>query len=192
MRTTDETLLDRVKEMDAHEAWKIFYQLYWRPIIQYGRKIGLDEIQAEDVLQDTMVTLMHVLPEFKYDRERGRFRNFLLTIVHRKALGAIRRNARINGRFDSDSLGEAVDSSAVDELDERRWRQCVLAAVIQEMRESADLSPRDLAVFEAVAVQGRSGRDVAAEFGLTADNVYQIKTRLLRRLRAAVNRRLRS
>jgi DNA-directed RNA polymerase specialized sigma24 family protein len=41
--------------------------------LRYARKLGLDETQAQDVLQETMVALMRILPEFAYDRNKGSF-----------------------------------------------------------------------------------------------------------------------
>ena len=190
MITTDETLLERLKVMDAHEAWKVFYDLYWQPILRYGRKLGLNEAQAEEVLQDTMVALMHLLPEFCYDRGRGRFRNFLLTIVHRKALGVLRGQTRERARFDSTGSVEAPAEDTVTEAHEERWRESIVATVLDELRADTEVGQRTLAVFEAYVIARRPGKEVAAEFGISENMVHQIKSRLLRRLRAAVQRRL--
>jgi len=58
MLTTDEKLLARVRSTEAHEAWQAFYEQYWNAILRYSRKLGLDERHSEDVLQESMVTLM--------------------------------------------------------------------------------------------------------------------------------------
>jgi len=93
MDTTRVTLLHKVGSSDEL-AWEQFYAIYWAPIIGYARKLGLQEAEAHDVLQETMVALMKILPDFEYDRKRGKFRNFLLTIVHRKCLGVHRKAKR--------------------------------------------------------------------------------------------------
>jgi len=191
MITTDESLLDRVKDVDAHDAWRVFYDLYWQPIIRYGRKLGLSAVQAEEVLQDTMVALMHRLPEFEYDRGRGRFRNFLLTIVHRKALGFLRRRARESAREVPLTATESLADESIGPAAEDRWRQSIAATVLAELRADPEIDPRLLAVFDAYAIRRRPAAEVAAEFGLKENTVHQTKTRILRRLRAAVHRRLR-
>jgi DNA-directed RNA polymerase specialized sigma24 family protein len=40
-------------------------------VLGYARKLGLDDVSSQDVLQETMVALMRVLPGFQYDPRRG-------------------------------------------------------------------------------------------------------------------------
>src|SRR5690349_9984870 len=132
MIDTNETLLERVRKTDAHEAWKLFYEQYWAVILGYARKLGLNPHQAEEVLQETMVTLMRQLPEFQYDRSRGKFRNFLLTIVHRKSLAALRRTKR---ERDTNVPWENLQHEQSDAKSEQptaetlgRWQESILEA----------------------------------------------------------------
>lgn len=189
MNSTDETLLDRLKDMDAHDAWQVFYDLYWQPVIRYARKLGLVDSEAHDVLQDTMVALMHLLPRFAYDANRGKFRNFLLTIVHRKALEVMRRRRR-NARL-MEGLGlVAADDDIPSEIERMRWHESVFETVLAELQAAPDGMERSVAIFRDVALRRRSPREVALEFGTNENNVYQTKDRIMRRLRAGVRRRL--
>lgn len=196
MIDTDETLLDRVRSMDAHDAWREFYKEYWSAILRYARKLGLDETQQQDVLQETMVALMRVLPNFTYDRRKGRFRNFLLTIVHRQslnALGRARRERATSAPWD-DATGRHAGPAASDSLEPEarlRWQESVLEAVLDELARDPRLGRETLAVFRAYVIAGRPASEVAAEFGLKENAIYQIKNRLSRRVQAKVSRRLR-
>lgn len=195
MIDTNETLLERVRQTDAHDAWKLFYEQYWAAILGYGRKLGLDQHQAEEVLQETMVALMRQLPEFQYDRNRGKFRNFLLTIVHRKSLVALRRTRR---ERDTKVPWETVQHQQPDELSAqpsaevlRRWQESVFESVLQQLARDERIGADTLAVFRAYAIEGRPAPEVAAEFGLKENAVYQIKNRLARRVQEKVSRQLR-
>jgi RNA polymerase sigma-70 factor (ECF subfamily) len=200
MIETNEMLLDRLKADTAHEAWEEFYRNYWQPILRYARKLGLSGHQSHEVLQDTMVALVRILPQFAYDRRRGKFRNFLLTIVHRKSL-AVQRRARRDRTLSLDSTqpwGEGAmalldvlaaplpDAEAAEA--ERRWRESLLETALANLRADPTVEPRTLAVFEAYVIVRRSVDDVAAEFGLKENAIYQIKNRLLRRVRAEAAR----
>lgn len=201
MNDTNETLLDRVKATDAHDAWKLFYDQYWAVILAYARKLGLNQHQAEEVLQETMVALMRILPDFRYDKNKGKFRNFLLTIVHRKSLTALRRTKRerdthVPWESDLEQKSPAEhkngDSLTMVETEvQARWRESVLEVVLDELASDARLGPETMAVFRAYAVAGRPVVEVAAEFGLKENAVYQIKNRLTRRVQDKVARRLR-
>jgi RNA polymerase sigma-70 factor (ECF subfamily) len=190
MNETNELLLDRVKELDAHDAWKLFYDQYWAVILAYARKIGLKEHQAEEVLQETMVALMRILPGFRYDRAKGKFRNFLLTIVHRKSLAVLRRSKReatglaswaCNGA--ADKLGPGDGKAEIEEEVMARWRESIMEEALRRLRERSDLGDNTFAVFEAYVINKRAASAVAAEFGLKENAVYQIKNRMVRFLR---------
>lgn len=197
MIDTSETLLDRLKVENAHDAWREFYHLYWGAVLRYARKLGLSEHQAEEVLQETMVTLIRLLPTFVYDRRKGRFRNFLLTIVHRKSLAKL-RNARRNlalplDLLNSDYSPDIFDHNNAAAAEARaRWREALGEEALRRLRDDPALGENTFAVFQAYTIEGRAASAVAAEFGLTENAVYQIKNRLLRRLQRELANLLRS
>lgn len=197
MISTCDTLLGRLKAENAHEAWKEFYELYWGAILRYARKLGLDETQAQDVLQETMVALMRILPEFAYDRGKGKFRSFLLTIVHRKSLGVLRRARRstevpLSETVERDTVSSFATSESVDEETLARWRLSLLEEALRRLKANGALAENTFAVFHAYAVERRPVQEVAREFGLKENAVYQIKNRLLARIQHEVAKMMRS
>lgn len=195
MISTRDTLLGRLKLDSAHDAWQEFYNLYWGAILRYARKLGLDETQAQDVLQETMVVLMRILPEFVYDRSKGKFRNFLLTIVHRKCLAVLRRARRERESqvpWDGGTEAESADPFGADAAAEtealNHWREVLLAEALKELRADPTLGEQTFAVFEAYVIEKRPVPEVAAVFHLKENAVYQIKNRLMRRLEVRIAR----
>lgn len=194
MIDTNETLLDRIKSTDAHDAWKLFYESYWAAILAYARKLGLAQHQADEVLQETMVTLMRILPEFSYDRRKGKFRNFLLTIVHRRSLAAMRRARSEHDRVSTvdvvetqaEPSGEDIRSEA-----ELRWRESIQEAVLRRLSREGLCDNQTMNIFNAYVLQGHPAVEVAQQFGVKVNAVYQIKNRLTRRLQMDAERLLR-
>ncbi|MBI5771419.1 MAG: sigma-70 family RNA polymerase sigma factor [Verrucomicrobia bacterium] len=187
MVTTRPTLLARLKTVDAHDAWREFFLLYADAIERYAMKLGLGSHQAEEVLQETMVALMRILPGFAYNRDKGKFRNFLLTIVHRKSLTMlrrVRREAHRHPRAVHEAADVADDPVAAEQI--VRWREALLAAALGRLRDDPTLDEGTFDVFRAYAIEQQSATAVAAQFGLRENAVYQIKNRLLRRLQADV------
>lgn len=197
MVTTNESLLGRLRVDNAHEAWKQFFEAYWGAILRYARKLGLNDDQAKEVLQETMVALMRILPEFAYDRKKGRFRNFLLTIVHRKALGVLRRMSRQRALTWDELAVEAVadpfghQGSAEREARER-WRDSLIEEALHRLRADPKLEEHTFAVFEAYVIEQQPVEAVARKFGLTENAIYQVRNRLLRRLKVEVTRLMKS
>lgn len=181
MIDTDESLLKQVRQLDAHDAWQVFFQRYWQVILRYSRKLGLNQHQAEEVLQETMVELMRILPEFDYDRRKGRFRNFLLTIVHRKALRGlrqIRQSARLQAIGDTE-VSDVADNENLAEA-EKRWRESIRDTLLTRLNHGCD--QLTLAIFRAYVLEDRPAAEVAQNHGVEINAVYQIKSRLTRRL----------
>lgn len=197
MVETSESLLQRLRCCEAHEAWKEFYEVYWGAILRYARKLGLTVQQSEDVLQETMVVLMRILPGFSYDRGRGRFRNFLLTIVHRKSLALLRRTRRqAEGRGTGTPFTDAAavfDGDGKAEAEARAlWREAICAEALRRLREDAALEEGTLAIFQAYAIERTPAAEVARRFGVKENAVYQIKNRLMRRLQRDVSDMMRA
>ena len=196
MISTNNSLLERVKNTDAHDAWKEFFDGYSGSIIRYGRKLGLSDTQAHDVLQETMVDLMRALPHFIYDAERGRFRNFLLTIVHRKALACMRRAKRVSNEPWDEAMHAQLNSTNPFEAEadletKQRWQEAIRDEVIESLRDDPRVEATTWAVFEAYVLRREPAGQVAARFGVNENGIYQIKNRLLRRVKTEVARRLR-
>lgn len=191
MKTTRNSLLIRMANPGEQIAWEEFYQTYAEAVQRYGLKLGLDTHRAQDVLQETMTTLMRLLPDFRYDPLKGKFRNFLLTIVHQKALRTIRQLARRSeisadapeqsGRTILDSLA-AEDKDAVGEQDEKRWRLCLMEQCLERLRKESRTQEKTFDIFFAYAVQNKSCKEVAQTFEVQENLVYQIKNRLTAQL----------
>lgn len=63
---------------DSHAALADLFQAYWSPLYAYVRRWGSNEHDAEDIVQSFYLFLQEKQALAKADRERGRFRTFLL------------------------------------------------------------------------------------------------------------------
>src|SRR5437588_7769006 len=78
---TRRTLLSRLKQWDDHESWQDFFNTYWKLIYGVAIRAGLGEPEAQDVVQDTVVSVAKQMPNFKYDPALGSFKSWLLLIT---------------------------------------------------------------------------------------------------------------
>ncbi len=188
MENTSQTLLDQLQCPGAEAAWERFCRVYGPPIIRYAQKLGLAEADARDVMQESLLVLMRLLPRFRYDPTRGRFRNYLLTIVHRQALAHLRRGARTTALppEELDLLRDPTPAEA--EREDDRWQESLLDEAWAQLKASGRLKPDTLSAFEAYAIRGESCADVAKKYGLTENTVYQIRNRVIAMLRDEVRR----
>jgi RNA polymerase sigma-70 factor (ECF subfamily) len=180
MTKTSASLLERLRQPFEPEAWEQFVSLYAPLIYSWGRRVGLQEQDAADLVQDVFVTLLHVLPTFIYDPHRS-FRRWLWTVtVNQWRKGRKRPDKRtVHGLSDMpEPMAVANDLEAAWETE---YHQDLANQALRLMRTDFDEKTWK-ACWETVAV-GRPAAAVAAEQGLTVGAVYAAKFRILKRLR---------
>src|SRR3954470_14755844 len=97
---TRRTLLSRLRDLDDQESWRTFFDLYWRLLYNVARKSGLDDLSAQEIVQDTVIGVARQMPEFRYEPARGTFRQWLLRITRRRIIDHFRRVYRQPPRAD--------------------------------------------------------------------------------------------
>src|SRR4051812_26738309 len=78
---TRASLLERLKDLGDQASWNAFYELYHDLIFSVARRAGLNETEANEVVQDTLISVAKKMPEFTYDPARDSFKGWLLTVV---------------------------------------------------------------------------------------------------------------
>src|SRR5881397_142301 len=92
MNTTIPSLLERVRRPADEDAWGRFVQLYTPLLFFWARRLGLQDQDAHDQVQEVFTLLVQKLPEFQYDRQKG-FRNWLRTVLLNNWRDRLRRRA---------------------------------------------------------------------------------------------------
>jgi RNA polymerase sigma-70 factor (ECF subfamily) len=180
MHTTPPTLLERARKAEDQAAWARLVQLYTPLLFGWARRCGASEHDAIDLVQEVFVVLLQTLPSFQYDRHRGRFRNWLHTLLLNKLRDRKRRQARQDralGQLAADP--EMPDLSAV--FEEHEYRQQLYRRAMQLLQ--SDFAPATWQAFWETVVLGRAPADVARELRITENAIYAARFRVLRRLR---------
>ena len=93
---SDAELVRRLRDADG-AALSQLYQRFGRPCYSLARRICADEGLAEDVVQEVFLTLWR--DPTRFDPSRGGFATWLLTLIHHKAVDAVRRESTIRRRM---------------------------------------------------------------------------------------------
>lgn len=179
--STHVTLLGRLTRGSDRGAWVEFHQRYAELIRNFARRRGLQPADCDDVVQDVLVALTKALPGFQYDEQLGKFRSYLKTITVRVIS---RRFCQNRGEVHLEELDAvARDAEADVEVEsawEHEWRQYHLRRAMATI--NAEFNQADCEAFQRYAVEGGDARDTAETLGLSVDQVYQAKSRILKRL----------
>lgn len=183
---------------EAQAALAALCQGYWFPLYAYARRQGCDVHHAEDVTQEFFAKLLEKNYLGVADRQRGRFRWFLLTAFKcflanewDRSQAQKRGGGKQIVSFDGMSaeeryLHEPEDGASADQLYDRRWAADLLEGARTKLRAeyaAADRGER-FKYFEAYLPGGHSAlsqAEVGAALGLTEGTVKQEVFKLRRR-----------
>jgi DNA-directed RNA polymerase specialized sigma24 family protein len=88
---TRRSLLSRLRDVRDAPNWQVFFDLYWRLLYNVARRADLNDTDAQDVVQDTLVAVAREIPGFRYDPERGSFKQWLATLTRRRVHDHLRK-----------------------------------------------------------------------------------------------------
>jgi RNA polymerase sigma factor (sigma-70 family) len=194
---TRRTLLSRLRNLDDQESWRTFFDLYWRLLYNVARKSGLDDVGAQEIVQETVIAVARQMPEFRYDPTRGTFRQWLLRITRRRIIDHLRRVYRQPPRaevapesLDEDERHAAAvtdqSASAIDAAWDEEWEKSTFDAALAQVRTA--INPRHFQVFDYCVLKEWPASKVAATLGLNAAQVYLAKHRVAQAMKRAVRR----
>jgi len=191
---TRQTLLLRLAGGDDRRAWEQFVEIYAPLVFQFARRRGLQDSDAADVVQEVLISVADAFRRRKYDRSRGAFRGWLLTIARNEVsdwlTARARRHEPIGGTTAQQALGNlASDGKVASDGDAAAWdhdyqeRLFVWAAD----RVQSEVQPATWQAFWQTTIDQRSGQEVAAALEMTVAAVYLAKSRVMKRLRELVH-----
>jgi len=180
MNTTPVSLLEQLRQPDDQGAWERFARLYTPLLFSWARRLGLQDQDAADLVQEVFTVLVQKLPEFQYDRDKS-FRAWLWTIIRNKWRDDRRRPALRPLEPGDEPVARGAGPGGVDVLAEAEYRQQLVSRALELMH--TDFQPTTWRAFWEHGVCGRPAAKVAAELGLSAGAVYSAKFRVLDRLR---------
>lgn len=193
---TRRTLLSRLRAWDDRESWNEFFNLYGKLIFSVARKMGLNPVEAEDAVQETIISVAKEMPEFRYDPSRGSFKGWLKLITQRRIADYYRKKPRELLLASSDKETDQVDSNwnaletnAIDPL-EKIWdaEWCRHVTEIAMRAVQSEVSQRQYQIFDLHVAQGLPVAEVTRLLGVSSAQVYLTKHRLSRLLKQKLKR----
>lgn len=194
---TRRTLLSRLRNLDDQESWRTFFDLYWRLLYNVARKAGLDDLGAQEIVQDTVIAVARRMPDFRYDPGRGTFRQWLLRITRRRIVDHLRRVYRqplkaeivLESLEDNEEYAATItdqSSGAIEAAWNDEWERSTFEAALADVR--ASINPRHFQIFDYCVLKEWPASKVAATLGLNAAQVYLAKHRVAQAMKRAVRR----
>jgi RNA polymerase sigma-70 factor (ECF subfamily) len=189
---TRATLIERLKNWEDQSSWQDFFETYWKLIYGVARKSGLPENDAQDVVQETMLSVAKHMPNFKDDPATGSFKAWLHTLVRWRITDHLRKHRPVPGHMDltpeqSWALKEIPDAGqTVDQIYEEEWQKNLLEAAIAKVKVRLD--PQKYQIFDFYVNKGWPPEKVATAFNISVNQVYVAKNRITDMIKAEIKR----
>ncbi len=173
---------------------------YWYPLYVFVRRQGHPAHDAQDLTQEFFARLLEKDYLRLVEREKGRFRTFLIVALKRFLLnewdkrqagkrgGGVTHLPLDTALAESRYLNESTTALAADDVYEKRWALTLLEQAMARLREDYESSGRgaEFAGLKNYLTVGRgevSYRDIASTLGMTEGAARVALHRLRKRFR---------
>lgn len=170
------------------DRWHEFHRLYGPLIRGFALKAGLNETEADEVVQETCIGLAKNVGEFQYDPAKCRFKTWLLNLASWRVKNRLAQRHRNEARHadGTDLLDRTPDSKNFETLWDEEWRGNLLKAALEKIR--ARFSPAQFQIFDLNVLKEWPAADVAKNLGISIASVYLAKHRLSAALKKEIAR----
>jgi len=193
---TRRSLITRLKNWDDQESWQRFFDTYWRLIYSVALKAGLAAADAQDIVQETIVSVARQMPGFHYDPSLGSFKSWLLLITRRRIFDYLRKRQRTpqwrvpstqeTGRTDLLERIPDPSSDPVAAVWEDEWKKNIFDAAVRNVKQK--VAAKQFQMFDCYALKAWPIEQVAKNLNATVGQIYTAKSRVAALIKEEVQR----
>jgi len=182
---TRRSLIDRLHTWDDRKRWQEFFDTYWKLIYSAAHRSGLTDAEAQDVVQETIITVAKKIDKLKYDPAIGSFKGWLLQITRWRIVDQFRKREPGEGKRPRDmddrmtaTIERVPDSRAVDldEVWEQDWKENLFEAAIARAKKKVD--PKQFQIFDCYVRKEWPAQKVADQLRVSVGQVYLARHRV--------------
>lgn len=184
---TRKSLLVRLKNWHDEQSWAEFAKIYERLILDTAMRAGLNNEEAKEVVQETLLTVAKKMVGFNYDPRLGSFKNWLMQITRRRIVDQFRkRKPEVAQSMQGAPLVdvEQLSDSSLSHL-ETLWNEEWTHARLDFARAvvKRKVGSRQYQMFDLYVLRGQSLKEVTQTLRVNPAQVYMAKYRITRMLK---------
>jgi len=181
---TRRSLIGRLRNRQDDDSWRDFFQTYWKLIYGFAIRCGCSDAEAEEVVQETVISISRKMPEYRYDPAVCSFKGWLMHVTNWRVIDQLRK--RRSGEEMSLSLDgsaanliEQMAGSAPSEFEtlwEQEWQKNLIDAAMERVKRK--VNAQHYQIFHLLLVKGHSPGKVASMLKINVARVYLAKHRV--------------
>ena len=178
------SLLSRMQDREDQDSWKDFFDTYWRLIYSFAIKSGLTDAEAQDVVQETVISVAKDIEKFKRDRTLGTFKGWLRNLTRWRIADQLRKRTRsvLAGNNISTPSANPDETAGPVNADleaiwEKDWQANLLEAAMERVKPR--VKEEHYQMFDLNVVRQWPAGKVAQTLGVNIGRVYLAKHRVM-------------
>ncbi len=191
---TRQSLLSRLKDWNDQQSWQVFFETYWKLIYRTAIKAGLTESEAQEVVQETVISVCRSMPSFQYDPAKGSFSSWLLRMTTWRITDQVRKRDPVE-QLEQPEPGTGTETSTTEQVADpagvvletmwnEEWERNLMDAATHRARLKVD--PRHYQIFDCYVLKGWPQAQVIETFRINRGQLYLIKHRISRLIRREI------
>jgi RNA polymerase sigma factor (sigma-70 family) len=186
---TRTTLVIGLKDLEDQRIWNRFFDSYWKLIYNAAIQAGLKDADAQEVVQETVISVTKNIKDFDYDRSKGSFKGWLMKTTKWKIMDQFRKIQKKNNRECSgpSELLENLSTELpeVEKYWENNWQQELLQSALEKVKEQ--VKPIYFQVYDMLIRKEMKPKEVSSALGIKTNQVYLAKHRVAEALKEIIN-----
>jgi RNA polymerase sigma factor (sigma-70 family) len=193
---TRRTLLERLKNWEDQASWEDFFHSYGKLLYAVARQAGLTNEEAEDVVQETVLTVSKNIKEFQYDPRRGSFKAWLLHTTRWRIADQFRKRPAAGGhRIPSsgdtrrtrttDRIADPAGSE-LERLWDAEWVENLRHAALDRVKRK--VKAKHYQIFDLSVLKNWPVERITRTLGVSSTQVYLARHRIGLLLRQEIKR----
>jgi RNA polymerase sigma-70 factor (ECF subfamily) len=184
---TRKSLLVRLKNWHDEQSWAEFAKIYERLMFDTALRAGLNNEEAKEVVQETLLTVAKKMAGFNYDPRLGSFKNWLMQITRRRIVDQFRKRKpdlaqtmHSTAPVDVEQLSDP-SLSRLETLWNEEWNNARLDLARAVVKRK--VGARQYQMFDLYVLQSKSLKEVTGLLRVNPAQVYMAKYRITRMLK---------
>ncbi len=182
---TRQSLLVRLKDADDHKSWQDFLNTYGPFIYGVAIKSGLTMVEAQEVVQETVICVSKKMPEFTYDPKVGAFKGWLMRLTHWRIKDQLRKRLRDAALIHSAETSTATtlierlpdpQGNELEQVWDEEWQTHVLYTALSRVKRK--VSPKQYQIFDLCAIKRWPLQKVAQHLNVNIAQIYLARHRV--------------
>jgi RNA polymerase sigma-70 factor (ECF subfamily) len=193
---TRHSLLQRLKNWEDQASWQDFFDTYAKLIYGVALKAGLTDAEAQDVVQETVMTVAKNIKDFQVGSEHGSFKGWLLKITRWRIADQFRKRPEA-APLTAHGSGDTIRTSTTDRIADPAslnldavwdadWEQNLLDAAMEKVQQQVE--PAQFQMFHLHVMRQWTAEKVAQKLGVKIGKVYFAKYKISRLIKKEAKR----